>query len=470
MSSLPTPPRIGPRVPLPPPPKDDDASAATADTLAPGDLLEGRYQIEEPIGEGGVGVVYRALQLKLHRRVAVKLLLEAASNEETMRPRFQQEALTLAALSHPHIVSLTDYGLVRGRPFLVMELIEGRTLREILDEEGAFAPLRALMLLRQVVLALAYAHSLGIVHRDLKPANLIVQELPAYEHVKVLDFGMVKLLPGSYLDRGEQLTRIGFTFGTPAYMSPEHALGAEVDGRSDLYSIGILLFELLTGEKPFDGEIQDILRHHLTSPVPRLEERRPELAMHEELQELIERALAKEADQRFASAIELLSEFDARIAQLSAEAADEAEYDEEAASAPALRGALERVGESLRSAAQTSRTLWREQASPALARAWRELRALEARLTPRVRSASRAAWTELRPRLTRAVAELARLTREAKQGLASAHKPPSPALPPDTSPTIPDRTVVDVPAFAPTAAEGTPAAVVPDDARADRLP
>jgi len=465
MSSLKTPPRIGPRVPLPPPPpsapeeQSEPPVEGQPDELEAGDLLEGRYQIEERIGEGGVGFVYRALQLKLHRRVAVKLLQQDVIGEEELRPRFQQEALTLAALSHPHIVGINDYGVVRGRPFLVMELLEGRTLREIIDEEGPLAPLRALTLLRQVVLALAYAHSLGIVHRDLKPANMIVQLLPAYEHLKVLDFGMVKLLPGSYLDRGEQLTRVGFTFGTPAYMSPEHAMGGDVDGRSDLYSVGVLLFELLTGSKPFDGEIQDILRDHLTAPVPRLAALRPELAAFVELQEIVDRAMAKEPNERFESATELLRVFDELL--MSGLLADPLDGEEEpsededegrASLGPKVRDALESAAAALNGYARVSREVWRDKASPQLVRANRELRALAARLAPRLRGLSEAAWAELRPRLAQAAARISRLALDARQRLEASMQPRPPALPADPRP-LDDRTVVDAPRFDPEGAE-----------------
>jgi serine/threonine protein kinase len=132
--------------------------------------------------------------------------------------------------------------------------------------------------------------------------------------LKVLDFGFVKFLPGSELDLGAQLTRAGHTFGSPPYMSPEHATGSAVDGRSDLYSLGILLFEMLTGERPFEGEIHELLRHHLATPVPRLAVRRPELAAYPELQELLDRALAKKRDERFADAGAFLSEL-ARVEQ-----------------------------------------------------------------------------------------------------------------------------------------------------------
>jgi serine/threonine protein kinase len=316
MPSIPTPPRLGPRVPLPPPPREGAALIPPDDSayegLRAGDLLEGRYQVEDKIGEGGIGVVYRAVQLKLHRRVAVKLLMHETMGEEDLRARFEREAVALAALSHPNIVSLTDYGIARGRPFLVMELLEGKTLRELVDEQGAMSVERALNLTRQLVHGVAYAHARGIVHRDLKPANLIVQTLPNQpEHLKILDFGLVKFLPGSRLDPGVQLSRVGFTFGTPAYMSPEHASGSAVDGRSDLYSIGILMFEMLTGTKPFDGELDEVLRAHFSAPVPALGDRVKELKGRLDLDMLLRRALAKQREDRFADAAEMLAALEA---------------------------------------------------------------------------------------------------------------------------------------------------------------
>jgi serine/threonine protein kinase len=313
---------MGLRVPLPRAPRE---GGEADDALANGDILEGRYQIEDRLGEGGVGFVYRARFIKLHRRVAIKLLQNDALGDEELKPRFEREALTLAALSHPHIVSLIDYGSVRGRPFLVMELLEGRTLRELIDQEGALSPVRALSIVRQVLLALAYAHALGIVHRDLKPANLLLQSLPCHEHVKVLDFGLVKFTPGSYLDRGVQLSRVGFTFGTPAYMSPEHAVGGEVDGRSDLYAMGVLIFELLTGEKPFEGELQDVLRHHFQTPVPKLWSKRSQLSGRGDLQKLVETAMAKEREDRFEDAGAMIAAIDALIGPRSRSAGEHTE-------------------------------------------------------------------------------------------------------------------------------------------------
>jgi serine/threonine-protein kinase len=264
------------------------------------------------IGEGGVGFIFRALQFKVQRPVAVKFLLREVIGEHSLKPRFEREALTLAALAHPNIVRLQDYGFMRGNPFLVMEHVEGKTLRGLLESAGGSIDVpRAIALVRQMLFALAYAHERGLVHRDLKPANLIVQELPHQpEHLKVLDFGFVKLLPGSELDRGAQLTRAGHTFGSPPYMSPEHATGSPVDGRSDLYSVGILLFEMLTGERPFEGETHELLRHHLTTPPPPLAARKPELAAYPDLQALLERALAKKREDRFVNAGEFLRALD----------------------------------------------------------------------------------------------------------------------------------------------------------------
>jgi len=277
-----------------------------------GDIMDGRYVLQDQIGEGGVGFIFRALQFKVQRPVAVKFLLREVIGEHSLKPRFEREALALAALAHPNIVRLQDYGFMRGNPFLVMEYVEGQTLRQVLTGAGGtFAVPRALALVRQMLYALAYAHERGLVHRDLKPANLVVQDLPHQpEHLKVLDFGFVKLLPGSELDRGAQLTRAGHTFGSPPYMSPEHATGSPVDGRSDLYSVGILLFEMLIGDRPFEGETHELLRHHLTTTPPRLAARKPELAAHPELQVLLDRALAKKREDRFANAGEFLKALD----------------------------------------------------------------------------------------------------------------------------------------------------------------
>src|ERR1700741_3093296 len=307
MSSSPTPPGG-----VPPLPAASGIASPSAEVPGPGEVLDGRYVLEDAIGEGGVGLIFRATQFKVQRPVAVKFLQREVVGEHQLKPRFEREALALAALAHPNIVRLQDYGVARGHPFLIMEYVEGRTLRGLLNDEGGVLPVgRALALTRQLLYALAYAHERGIVHRDLKPANLIVQALPHQpEHMKILDFGFAKFLPGSDLPLGAQLTRSGHTFGSPSYMSPEHATGGAVDGRSDLYSVGVLLFEMVTGTRPFEGDIQQLLRHHLISPVPRLVERRPELKQQPLLQVMLDRALAKNRDERYADAAAFLAAID----------------------------------------------------------------------------------------------------------------------------------------------------------------
>jgi tRNA A-37 threonylcarbamoyl transferase component Bud32 len=443
MGSLKTPPRLGLRVPLPPAPREPGAPSEPAG-LVPGDLLEGRYQIEDRLGEGGVGFVFRARQLKLHRRVAIKLLQQDTVGDEALKLRFEREALTLAALSHPNIVNLNDYGMARGQPFIVMELLEGSTLREIIDREGAIAPVRALGFVRQVLLALAYAHGLGIVHRDLKPANLLVQELPCVEHLKVLDFGLVKLIPGSYLDNGAQLSRVGFTFGTPAYMSPEHASGAEVDGRADLYALGVLLFELLTGKKPFEGELQDVLRHHFQTPVPALASFKPELAPLADLNAIVQRAMAKERVDRYADAAAMLAVVDAAIARLNAPppapttlVAGARERGPTGDRVRALGAEAQRVTVDVAKRARAALREGQRLSAPHIERVGQAVRVGMREAAQRTRVVSGKAWVAARPKLRLAVATLgafasrarARITGSAQRLIAKGQSPrlPTPA-------------------------------------------
>jgi serine/threonine protein kinase len=412
-------------VPLPPPPREGEAppSDDMNDGLRPGDLLEGRYQVEERIGEGGIGVVYRAVQIKLHRRVAVKLLQHETMGEEDLRARFEREAVALAALSHPNIVNLTDYGIVRGRPFLVMELLEGPTLREMLDNSGPIPVDRALNLTRQLVHGVAYAHARGIVHRDLKPANIMVQELPNQpSHLKILDFGLVKFIPGSYLDPGVQLSRVGFTFGTPAYMSPEHASGANVDGRSDLYSIGVLLFEMLTGTKPFDGELDEVLRAHFSAPVPSLGERLPALSSRTDIDALIRKALAKQREDRFADAAAMLSALEAIMpsdasSSLLPIAMTVASSGRNNSTAP-----LALVGANMRESIRVRANDW-------TARMGQFFRTLGSRTRHAAQEARARSWEFSQPKLVRMAEAVARMATSAKTRLES--MPPRNTVPPE---------------------------------------
>lgn len=272
-----------------------------------GEVLEGRYRLEGRLGEGGVGWVYRARHLQLGSDVAIKMLQERFAESSMMRPRFTREARAMAALKHPHIVTITDFSLADGRPYIVMELLEGKSLREEL-ESGPMDPKRARALVLRVLDGLAYAHGQGFVHRDLKPDNIFLLDLPSDDGFpKILDFGFVKLTGHDSQPQAnaEVLTRSGIAFGTPAYMSPEQATGAPADGRSDLYSLGVLFFEMLAGKRPYEGSLPEIVRKHLTAPVPRFADLNVASRESDALRLFLEKAMAKEAPDRFQSAAEM---------------------------------------------------------------------------------------------------------------------------------------------------------------------
>ncbi|MCB9593208.1 MAG: serine/threonine protein kinase [Sandaracinaceae bacterium] len=281
--------------------------------LVPGDLLDGKYRIEGLLGGGGIGAVYRAVQLPLERPVAIKVLHDDLLTMKELRARFEREARVLSALTHPHVVSISDYGIDGDRPFLVMELLEGRTLEEVL-RKGDMTPQLALDVTREILEGLAFAHEKGVAHRDLKPANVfLLRGRDENEHVKLLDFGLARVVSTKGAEDDEvTLTKRGVVFGTPAYMSPEQAAGTPADERSDIYSLGILLFEMLAGRRPFVGETRaEVLRGHLADPLPRLASVRPELRAHEDLVELLDIATAKSPSDRYADGSAMLAALEA---------------------------------------------------------------------------------------------------------------------------------------------------------------
>ena len=280
-----------------------------------GRVLDSRYRIEEVLGTGGVGVVYRAVHTGLQHDVALKVLRHGYEDIEMLRLRFQREAKVMSQLSHPNIVGLTDYGIADNVPYLVMELLLGRSLDDLLDDEGPPDPSVTVEITRAVVRGLAFAHARGVLHRDLKPGNVFLQRLPDDpHHVKLLDFGLAKILDDGQDDGSNEptITKAGTVIGTPAYMAPEQGAGQRVDARADVYSAGVLLFELLSGDPPFEADRRaDLLRAHMVSPVPDPAAMRPGLKMTRELQALLLRALAKEPAERFQNATEMLEALDA---------------------------------------------------------------------------------------------------------------------------------------------------------------
>src|SRR5436190_552841 len=239
-------------------------------------FIAGRFRIECEIGRGGMGTVYRATHLGLQRSVAVKIIKSEYANDTDVADRFMREARTMAKLRHPHAAIIFDAGnLPDGRHFIIMEFIEGITLSEALAHEGRFSAERAVKIAIQVCEVLEEAHQLGIVHRDLKPANIMLNE----RGICVLDFGVAKVLASSTDATASQAsTGSGQVIGTPRYMSPEQCLGQKVGVRSDLYSLGVVIYEMLAGRPPFTDPLPSVLMvKQATAPPPPLPRLRPDL-------------------------------------------------------------------------------------------------------------------------------------------------------------------------------------------------
>jgi diguanylate cyclase (GGDEF)-like protein len=281
----------------------------TAESLV-GTELDGRYRLTSFIEEGGMGRVYRGVQNALDRTVAIKLLKDPPSVADDFQRRFFLEASLCARLTHPNTIRIFDYGCCAqtGHYYIVMEFLEGRTVRQVLRDEGALPPLDAIELVRQVCAALIEAHAAGLVHRDLKPSNLFAcPDGMGGRRIKILDFGVVK-----QIDADVEITQVQSILGSPQYMPPEQARGLEVDGRSDLYSLGAILFQLLTGRVPFSGrDPMAVVMKHLTNPLPVMRDINSLVEVPEALEELVRRAMAKQPEHRFSGAREMLEALDA---------------------------------------------------------------------------------------------------------------------------------------------------------------
>ncbi len=296
-------------------------------SLDPGTVIDGRYRLVELIGEGGMGQVFEAEHLDLRRKVAIKTLVAQGGVDPQLVQRFEREAHTLAAVAHPNIVTVTDYGVHEDLPYLVMERLEGRSLAALLETRGTLSVEHATALMRQVLAGLGHAHARGLVHRDLKPGNVWVETHDDGEHVKLLDFGFAKFVEA---EGGPLLTAVGIVVGTIAYMSPEQASGGAIDHRSDLYSAGVLFYEMVTGRRPFEGEPVEILRAHLTADPPPLREARPDGDFSPELEAVVKRALEKKPALRFESAGELAKALQAATARESSPDASASADDDDA--------------------------------------------------------------------------------------------------------------------------------------------
>ena len=277
----------------------------TGTSFVAGDVVAERFSILRKLNEGGMGVVYLAVQNGLDRPVALKVLHPSYADDAVVVKRFEKEANAISSLTNPHVVTLYDFGKTStGALFLAMEYLEGESLREQLDGGSVFAEARAQHVVEQILEALVAAHQARIVHRDLKPENImLIHRSRDVDFVKVLDFGLARSLD----DGNERMTRHDTVVGTPTYMAPERVDGIHDDPRSDLYSLGALWFELVTGQPPFvgDNSLQVVLQHVREEPIsPR--EKVPSL--QEQTASVILRLLAKRPDERPSSALELLNE------------------------------------------------------------------------------------------------------------------------------------------------------------------
>lgn len=263
-------------------------------------VLDARYRVEARLGAGAFGIVYRGSQLTIDRNVAIKILNREASQSEGLVKRFQNEARIISKLRHPNTLKLIDFGRTPdGRLYIVTELLLGKPLDAVLAD-GPLSDRATLEIGAQICNSLIEAHEQGIIHRDLKPENVFIEQVGTQQLVKVLDFGIAKL--GEHT----KMTATGQIFGTPHYMSPEQGRGEQVDLRSDLYSLGILLYELITGDVPFAGTtpMSILLKHQQTTPKP-LREILGEAPLHPPLESIVHRLLEKQADDRYESAVAL---------------------------------------------------------------------------------------------------------------------------------------------------------------------
>ncbi len=282
--------------------------------LAVGSVLDGRYRIDAVIGTGGMGRVYRGEHTGIGRAVAIKVLHTDLSRNREAAQRFQREALASGRLDHPNIVAVSDFGVLDdGSCYLVMEALDGEPLGARLERDKRIEWHEALEILRGVLSGLKHAHDKGVVHRDIKPDNIFLAQKEGEIVVKILDFGIAKLYAGSADDPAS--TRAGLTVGTPAYLSPEQAVGGEITPASDLYSASVVLFEMLAGRTPFvEKEPLAQLGAHVSRPPPALAEVAPDIEIPPGLEEVLARGLAKVMAERFTKASDYIGAIDAVLA------------------------------------------------------------------------------------------------------------------------------------------------------------
>jgi serine/threonine protein kinase len=301
----------------------DGSALADSTEWSEGTVVRGKYQIIAKIGQGGMAAVYKALHMRFNEPRAIKVINPELASDASFVRRFEQEAIITRKLQHPNAVRVDDIDEAEdGRPFIVMEYVEGRNLKEVIEQEAPMPVARVCSIVTQAAAALDAAHHLGLVHRDIKPANIALvgsadSREPASDRVKVLDFGIAKLKEADLEEsnaRHETLTGTGTVIGTPAYMSPEQAKGLrgdQLDGRSDIYSLGVVAYQMLTGDLPLkaDSTLELLMAHISTTPKP-IQEARPDLKIPDAVAAVVMRCLEKNRESRPASGQALIEEIE----------------------------------------------------------------------------------------------------------------------------------------------------------------
>jgi eukaryotic-like serine/threonine-protein kinase len=301
----------------------DQTPLQSSREFQPGMIIRNKYEIIARIGIGGMGAVYRGRHVTFNEPCAIKIVNDSIAGDTNFLQRFQTEAVVTRKLRHPNAVRVDDFDYTEdGRPFIVMELVEGKNVGEVLQAEGPFAVTRALRITTQAARALGAAHNLGFVHRDIKPGNIILTtDEQGQEIAKVLDFGIAKLRQAAAGDPQSGMTVTGMVVGTPLYMSPEQFMGkktGEIDGRSDIYSLGVVLYQMVTARLPFDGDtLFAVMMKHMEGNVQPPHELTPELGIPESLSAVILKAIDKSRDQRFQTADEMIAALDQVASEFS---------------------------------------------------------------------------------------------------------------------------------------------------------
>jgi serine/threonine protein kinase len=280
-----------------------------------GTVLDNSYEVISIIGHGGMGVVYKARHTLMDRIVAIKMLKSTLISDSMSVKRFQQEVKASARIDHPHAITVYHFGISpEGLPYIVMDFLQGNSLAEVIKAEGHVGVDRGVKIITQACEALAHAHKMGVIHRDLKPSNIVLTEYDEDpDFVKVVDFGVAKLMGGSS-DGAQRLTQTGEVCGSPVYMSPEQCMGQELDLRSDIYSMGILIYETLTGKLPLIGRTMvDTMSKHVSEMPPTFSKIRPDLYIPERIEQVVMKAMAKDPADRHQNMDELREDLENAI-------------------------------------------------------------------------------------------------------------------------------------------------------------